>query len=144
MFRFWDKVDKSGDCWEWRAGKEGDYGRFWDGSRMVLAHRFAFELAHGYLPEVVRHRCDNPGCVRPSHLMGGTQADNIRDCIDRGRFTAVVPRSGERSASSKLTGPQVVEIRERLSSGETHRSIAADYGVCRATVSQINRGANWK
>ena len=45
-------------------------------------------MAHGYVPEVVRHACDNPPCCNPLHLLGGTHADNVADKVRRGR----VPR----------------------------------------------------
>lgn len=48
----------------------------------VLAHRFAVDVPQGM---VVRHTCDNPGCVNPEHLRIGTQADNLRDASERGR-----------------------------------------------------------
>jgi len=71
--RFWSKV-RVGDpneCWPWMAGKVGGYGRFSGPSRrLVLAHRFAFELLRGPIPagRQLHHVCENPGCVNPSHL----------------------------------------------------------------------------
>ena len=59
-----------------------------DGTRRTArAHRVAWEIARGPIPEghVVRHRCDNPPCVNPDHLELGTQADNVQDMVDRGR-----------------------------------------------------------
>lgn len=86
--RFWSKVDQTGDCWLWQAytSKTG-YGQFRLGKTMVKAHRMAYELTNGSLePDaVLRHSCDTPACVRPDHLMPGTQADNIQDMDDRGR-----------------------------------------------------------
>lgn len=90
--RFWQRVDKSGDCWLWTGEKNRfGYGRFivWhDGTRTrILAHRLALHLiGEDLAPEaVVMHTCDNPPCVNPRHLSIGTQADNIRDCVAKGR-----------------------------------------------------------
>lgn len=54
----------------------------------ALAHRWAWVQVNGPIPArlVVRHRCDNPGCVRIDHLELGTQAENVRDAVVRGRW----------------------------------------------------------
>jgi hypothetical protein len=129
--RFWSKVaiDPSG-CWAWNGGRTapGLYGvTAWEGRR-TTAHRVAFELTHGRQPPpgwVVRHRCDNPQCVRPDHLEEGTVADNSRDAVERGRMP------------QKLTPDEVRAI--RASTGST-RAVGARFGVSRQTVSTIRRG----
>lgn len=88
--RFWSKVDFStpDDCWRWTGGYRHEYGQFHLEGRNAYAHRVAAMLVHGDLPDdaVVLHRCDNPACVRPDHLAVGTQADNIGDMADKGRW----------------------------------------------------------
>ena len=94
FFRFWDKVTIGDDCWEWQAYRippPSGYGQFGMGGRrgrMHPAHRVAWLLWHGTIPEGMRvlHRCDNPPCVRPDHLFLGTQADNVRDMHQKGRY----------------------------------------------------------
>ena len=88
--RFWDKVETDGSgCWLWTGGcnRPGGYGRFRVGKKMVVAHRVAWELAYGPIPEGKRvlHHCDTPPCENPAHLWLGTQADNLQDCRDKGR-----------------------------------------------------------
>lgn len=89
---FWRKVEKTLDpaaCWRWLNGRSATgYGVIrWRG-KVVYAHRLAYELYHDCtVPAhlVVRHRCDNPLCCRPSHLELGTRFDNSRDMVLRGR-----------------------------------------------------------
>lgn len=105
-----------------------------------LGHRLAAELAFGQIPlgQVVRHKCDNPGCVNPFHLELGTHQDNMDDRNKRGRQA-----SGQRHANAKLTDEMVASIRQRLANGEKGRHIAKDYGVTESTVSTIKTGKHW-
>lgn len=95
--RFWRKVELSADgCWVWRGAlmprpnpKHGAYGCFRaDDGKRVGAHRQSYIMAIGPIPPgmVVMHRCDNPQCVRPSHLQVGTHKQNTADSIRKGRF----------------------------------------------------------
>lgn len=75
-------VDKSGDCWNWTGGKfRAGYGSFNPGGQNVRAHRFAFELANGPIPEgaEIDHICLNRGCVRPEHLRLTTRKQNMEN-----------------------------------------------------------------
>ena len=77
--RFWEKVDKSGECWVWTAScNQYGYGQFRHGGKVVLAHRLAFEWANGGIPEGLQadHRCHRRNCVRPDHLRLVTHAEN--------------------------------------------------------------------
>lgn len=87
--RFWSKVDMNPHhCWEWLClPNKGGYGKFRYNGVMRLAHRVAYELWYGSFDEslIVRHKCDNPICVRPDHLEVGTLSDNTQDMVSRGR-----------------------------------------------------------
>lgn len=145
--RFWEKADRSsGDgCWPWVGARNPDgYGSFGIGGRAVGAHRVAWEIENGRIPAGMHilHSCDNPQCVRPSHLSLGTHADNMADCKAKGRGRVPI---GENCVRAKLTADQVVEIYTRaLSDGQTWEQIAAEFGVARSTVGAIARGANWR
>lgn len=73
-------------CKPWPGAKFGTgYGKKWVDGKWMLAHRWAFQGYHGYLPKVVRHDCDNPICIEETHLLPGDQGDNMRDMVARGR-----------------------------------------------------------
>lgn len=78
--RFWNKVSRSDSCWLWAGAilKNG-YGYAWDGQRARLAHRFAYELKKGLIPDglVIDHLCRVPACVNPDHLEAVTQMENV-------------------------------------------------------------------
>lgn len=95
--RFWSKVLKGESCWEWSGPQfPNGYGRFnargWDYS--ILAHRAVYQLSVGSIPDgmVIMHLCDNRLCVRPDHLRAGTQAENIRDMLSKGRGGRTGPK----------------------------------------------------
>lgn len=77
--RFWPKVAKGPNCWEWTAGKIKGHGRLRGPNNSTLyAHRIAYELTHGPIPAgmEVDHTCHNRGCVNPAHLRLATPKQN--------------------------------------------------------------------
>lgn len=110
--RFWEKVQVPSDdesCWVWTgATTDQGYGKFMVGSRVdgtrqvVLAHRFAWELVNGPLPDgvVLLHECDNPPCVR--HTKPGSQAENVADMVAKGRHVPPPVRRGPKGLNALL------------------------------------------
>jgi endogenous inhibitor of DNA gyrase (YacG/DUF329 family) len=78
--RFWEKVNKIEDgCWLWTASITAEgYGSFKDGCGGTLAHRFAYVLLRGEIPDglVLDHLCRVRHCVNPAHLEAVTSAEN--------------------------------------------------------------------
>lgn len=141
--RFWNKVDRTGECWVWNGLRDPKgYGRFQYGSgKPVLAHRYALSLALGRMPALFAcHKCDNPSCVRPSHLFEGTQKDNMQDCVRKGRINRKAHASGERTSTAKLTAEQALAIFHSKESGPV---LARRYGISKEAVNHIKRGQNW-
>ena len=71
LSRFWCKVIKTGNCWEWAAGKDKDgYGQFNIKGKNIRAHRFAYELLKEDIPTglVIDHLCRKSSCVNPDHM----------------------------------------------------------------------------
>jgi predicted DNA-binding protein (UPF0251 family) len=154
--RLWSKVDIVNDdtsCWEWNAsrkkGDNEDYGNFnfkdpITGKRMItLSHRVVFYVVHKRLPEVGRHTCDNPPCSRPSHIIDGTQADNIADMDARGRRKVTEDQRGELNPRAVLTEDMVRMARKLYRGGMPFEQIAAtlDQGV--SPVMFAIRGDTW-
>ena len=133
--RFWSRVrvGNENECWPWqeKSRHEHGYGVFrpTKDSGAVKAHRFAWSEANGEIPsgQVVRHKCDNPPCCNPNHLVLGTQADNVADMHERNR----------REYQSRLTPALLAEINDRIQKGETQKSIASDLGVSQSYVSML-------
>jgi hypothetical protein len=90
--RFWSKVLITPGCWFWTGVTNGAYGRFRIGKKRVYAHIYSYELHHGPVPPglEVRHRCHQPLCVNPWHLIAGTHAQNMADLAER-RLAEVRP-----------------------------------------------------
>jgi hypothetical protein len=134
MANFWDKVNKSSGCWEWSGAKRDGYGVYRDGKKTVGAHRYSYELEYGFIPRLLRHKCDNPSCVRPDHLEPGEHKDNSLDMKLRDR------------GFSRLTNVNVIEARTRAAGGESIYLIIKDMpkGVSLTSLSNAIRGKTFK
>lgn len=142
--RFWVKVDRSGSCWLWKAGRRGDgYGAFQvESKKQVSAHRYSYALHHGEIPKgmVVMHSCDQPLCVNPAHLKLGTNRENAVDSARKARR----PR-GSWNHQAKLTEGQVLDIRAQYAAGGvSQKELAAGFGISSALVSFIVTRKAWK
>ena len=81
---------------------------------------------------VIRHKCDNPLCINPKHIELGTQADNIKDLIDRNR--AKLSQKGDKNGRARLSTADVFDIRKRYKNGERQIDIAKRYGVSKNLI----------
>lgn len=151
--RFWRNVDRRGDDECWHYGNYSHYGRIrlgGAGSKCIAAHRFSYLLAYGHCPDtlVVMHKCDNPKCVNPRHLLLGTPADNVADMMRKRREGGTFQpghdprrRIGEAHPVSKLTASDVLAIR---ADDRSHKDVAADYGVSPKLILNIKTRKAWK
>lgn len=135
--RFWSRVDREGDCWEWRGYvHSGGYGRISFFRRSYEAHRVAYALTKGDpLGQCVCHRCDNPTCVNPAHLFLGTRDDNNQDMVRKDRHAR-----GEKHGAARLTADDVRAIR---ASTATAVSLAPKYGISDRMVGKIRKREAW-
>jgi hypothetical protein len=90
---------------------------------------------------LVCHSCDNPICVNPEHLWLGTPKDNMVDMSNRGRYR---DQKGTKHNLVKLTEEDVLNIRDKVATGYTQKSMADKYGISFQQVSRIVRKERWK
>lgn len=129
------------------------YGKVGMGGKTWLAHRLAWTMFVGPIPEGMHvcHRCDNRACVNVNHLFLGTRRDNMQDMIAKGRARFVgltsanyrppEPRRGDLNGRAKLTAEQVADIRQ--AGGERMVDTARRFGVSFSTVQRIKSGVGW-
>jgi len=135
-------------CIRW-AGFHGPtgYGKTpWSFSKrgnQQQAHRWVFEKFFGPIPRgvCVLHRCDVRDCINPRHLFLGTQAENVADCVGKGRARGAV---GERNKKARLNAEQVIEIRRLAAAGVRQTEIAKTYDMDGASINHIVRRRNWR
>lgn len=155
MERFLAKVKTGEGCWEWQGTLNSKgYGQFWDGKRTVMAHWFLLpKYPDRSKGEEGCHHCDNRRCVRPSHVFVGTRADNMNDCVRKGRHRGGnldVARSrrsyskGQDNHASKLTLEQAREIFFTPESRGVGAALARAYGVSETVICGIRNGSRWK
>ena len=121
-------------CWIWlrSLGSHG-YGNACVGRGVEVAHRVSYKAFVGDIPAgmLIQHSCDNHWCVAPHHLSIGDDATNALDKQRKGR------------AAKKLTVRDVRAIKERVRKRERTADIAADFGVCKSSVTKIASGDMW-
>lgn len=145
--RFWAKVAKreGGGCWEWTGKVDRDgYGFFKCAGLWIRAHRISRTMHDGAIPDglLVCHHCDNPSCVRPSHMFLGTAKDNGQDASSKGRFSNQL--RGELIWSARLNAAAVVEIRRLHHLGTPRADIASMFSVSLSAIDNILSSRTWK
>jgi hypothetical protein len=142
---FWaNTVRRDSGCVEWRGGRgRGGYGTLRVCGSHAKAHRHAYALTHGPIPDglMVCHSCDNRICVNPDHLFLGTGTDNMQDMAAKGR-AAGFKRRGELHPMAKLTDAQATEIKARYvrrgpGSRPNTKELCREFGVSESTIYAI-------
>lgn len=150
--KFWARVaiGKPDECWLWNAGRNWfGYGQVhWNGKN-CRSHRIAYMLTYGPIGEgiKIRHTCDNPPCCNPSHLIPGTQLDNMRDMVKRGRLVHSPNQIGEGHGRAIVTEEIVKAIRHLKSLGYKRKHIIELLSLTyidKTTVSCIMLHKTWK
>jgi hypothetical protein len=173
--KFWRKVgpENESGCRLWLASCDSrGYGHIWDKGKLRIAHRVAWELTNGPIPDGlwVLHRCDVRRCVNPAHLFLGTHDDNMHDMVRKGRHVPCLgdkngarthperlargdrrgPRKhkdrmprGEDHFRTTLTNKDVLAIRTKFTYGHKKLWLAKEYGVGWSTIDRIIRREVW-
>ena len=143
--RFWLLAARGGEdeCWPWTGCATHGHGQVRWGGRTEYAHRVAWSLANGPIPdgEQVLHSCDNPPCVNPRHLFLGSQLDNVADMMAKGRRADT---RGSACPTAKLDERAVSEIRRALRGGATPEELALRHGVDEWTVRDVRDRRTWR
>lgn len=119
------------DCMEHNPKPKG-YSRFLYNGKYTYAHRVVFSEVYGVsLDEMkhleVRHSCDNPRCLNPSHLSLGTHSENMADKKTRGRAKGI----------NSIVNLE--ESRRMREAGMTYQEIANRYGVSRQAIHDLHK-----
>lgn len=150
---FWANVTIGApdECWPWmRWRMGGGYGKLWDGNGYVYAHRYAYMLTHGAIPDGLHvcHSCDNPACVNPGHLWLGTPADNMHDRDAKGRTYRKQPRPHQPKPEGwkrrHMSAADAMAIRQSYARGTPVRELAEQYEKEIEYINRIVRGEKWK
>jgi len=142
--RFFSKIYITDDCWIWHGTINATgYGVFFlsYNRKQILSHRYSYQLFYKTeltTSRIIRHKCDNPLCINPRHLIIGSHADNVKDRVERGRSAI-----GENNGRSKLTIKDVKYIRKNYRQ-HSRKELANIYSVDRKVVYDIIHNNTWK
>ncbi len=144
MCKFLSQIEKN-NCWIWKGGlgRHG-YAQHRMNNTPIVAYRAAWILFKGEIPKgiCVCHRCDNKKCVNPDHLFLGTQSDNMKDMLEKGRRRKDL--KGQDVPHSRLKDKDIKDIFEMRKNRYKIREIAEVFKVHKTHIGKILQRKKWK
>lgn len=142
-------LDEDTGCWNWNRhiNKKNGYGQMWMGRTVDggyiwrNAHRVSYLVHKGEVPEgmEVAHKCHNPNCCNPNHLVAATHYDNIQMSVEAGRIV-----KGTNKPNAKLNDGTVRAIKASAGiEGITLASLARIFDVNLTTIRGVVTGTTW-
>ena len=142
------EIDDENGCHNWthyinNCGYALVVNRFYKEHGRATGHQLSWIAHKGEIPAgmCVLHKCDNRRCINPEHLWVGTQAENMRDMIEKGRD---VRRKGSDAAGAKLTDAQVRLIRLARLAGITTKVLGDAFAITPGHVSAVALRRKWR
>jgi hypothetical protein len=142
LTRIMSRTQKEADldpnaCWLYLGAVAEGYGRIKVDGKLRQVTHVMHELFHGPVPEGLQvcHTCDVRNCINPRHLWAGTRSDNMKDCVAKGRLTAMKPEWQDQHAA--LNATHVETVKEMLNRGLSLRAVALNLNVNHKSVSNL-------
>lgn len=149
------KVPWSG-CWIWEKATSVGYGSFRYDGKTRSAHVESYKLYKGPTNGLhVLHSCDVRSCCNPDHLFLGTNLDNIRDSMSKGRRKGVVGNRGKyrgprvftkkMGPPKRLTEAQVADIKSKYATGAySQGALGKIYEVSNSFICMLLNGQRYQ
>jgi hypothetical protein len=139
---FWHRVriGTESECWPWcNAKDEKGYGTLYIGEKHKFAHRYAYEVTYGAIPDGMKvlHTCNLLCCCNPSHLFLGDWAESGKNRIRRGRQKNAW---GDKSPNHVLTEEKAIAL---FKDTGTYAELGRKYGCDEVTAARVKKRQSW-
>ena len=134
------EIDKKTGCWDWKGASNNRYGKMRWEKKWISSHRVSYTEFVGEIPDgkVVCHKCDNKKCCNPEHLWVGTQKENVRDAIEKGRHHV-----RDKNPFVKFTEDQLKEMRLLGKEGLSIQRVCRIFNCTAPYVVQVTKGEHF-